>query len=41
MHPTMLQPRFDVTQVSISEGRVYGIDYITNAYDTTGYNLIF
>ena len=40
-HPSMLQPRFDVAQVIISEGEVLSIDYITNAYDTTGYNLIF
>ena len=40
-HPNMLQPRFDVAQVIISEGKVLSIDYITNAYDTTGYNFIF
>ena len=40
-HPSMLQPRFDVAQVIISEAKLLSIDYITNAYDTTGYNLIF
>ena len=40
-HPNMLQPRFDVAQVIISGEKVLSIDYITNAYDTTGYNLIF
>lgn len=40
-HPHMLQPRFDVAEVIISEGRVQSIDYVTNAFDTTGYNIIF
>ena len=40
-HPNMLQPRFDVAQVIISDGKVLSIDYISNAYDTTGCNLIF
>ena len=40
-HPTSLQPRFDVVQVIIEDGKVLSIDYITNAYDTTGYNFIF
>ncbi len=40
-HPTMLQPRFDVAQVIAGEDRVFSIDYIQNAYDTTGYNFIF
>jgi putative endonuclease len=40
-HPTMLQPRFDVAQVIASGGRVLSIDYIQNAYDTTGYNYNF
>lgn len=40
-HPTMLQPRFDVAQVIIADGSVLSIDYIQNAYDTTGYNYIF
>ncbi|MBO5384644.1 MAG: YraN family protein [Ruminococcus sp.] len=40
-HPNMLQPRFDVAQVIIEAGKVLSIDYIYNAYDTTGYNFIF
>ena len=40
-HPSILQPRFDVAQVIIREGKVLSIDYISNAYDTTGYNFIF
>ena len=40
-HPNVLQPRFDVAQVIIAKGKVLSIDYITNAYDTTGYNFIF
>ena len=40
-HPSFLQPRFDVVQVIIEDGKVLSIDYITNAYDTTGYNFIF
>ena len=40
-YPNMLQPRFDVAQVIIDAGKVLSIDYILNAYDTTGYNLIF
>ena len=40
-HPNVLQPRFDVAEVIIDNGRVLSIDYITNAYDTTGYNIIF
>ena len=40
-NPTELQPRFDIAQVIISSGRVLSIDYITNAFDTTGYNIIF
>lgn len=40
-YPNKLQPRFDTAQVIISGGRVLGIDYIQNAYDTTGLNFIF
>lgn len=40
-HPNKLQPRFDIAQVIISEQRVLSIDYIQNAYDTTGCNFIF
>ena len=40
-HPTVLQPRFDVAQVIFDGERVCSIDYIKNAYDTTGYKFIF
>jgi putative endonuclease len=40
-HPSVLQPRFDVAQVIVSEAKLLSIDYIINAYDTTGYNFIF
>ncbi len=40
-HPNKLQPRFDIAEVIISGGRVLGIDYIENAFDTTGMNFIF
>ena len=40
-HPNFLQPRFDVAQVIKKKKKVLSIDYITNAYDTTGYNFIF
>lgn len=40
-HPNMLQPRFDIAQVIIDGDRVVSIDYIYNAYDTTGYNYYF
>ena len=38
---TSLQPRFDIASVIAENGAVISIDYITNAYDTTGYNFIF
>ena len=40
-HPNILQPRFDVASVIIDDGKVLSIDYMTNAFDTTGYNIIF
>lgn len=40
-HPNVWQPRFDVASVIIENGRVLSIDYVTNAFDTTGYNIIF
>ncbi|MBR4626353.1 MAG: YraN family protein [Ruminococcus sp.] len=39
--PNVLQPRFDIAQVIISGDEVLSIDYIENAFDTTGYNFIF
>lgn len=40
-HPTVLQPRFDIAQVIFDGQRALSIDYIKNAYDTTGYKFIF
>ncbi len=40
-NPDILQPRFDVAEVIVDNGRILSIDYIFNAYDTTGYNFIF
>ncbi|MDD6060098.1 MAG: YraN family protein [Ruminococcus sp.] len=40
-HNVVLQPRFDIAQVIVEGDRVLSIDYIKNAYDTTGYNFIF
>lgn len=39
--PNMLQPRFDVAQVTIDSGNILGIDYIENAYDATGYDFFY
>lgn len=40
-HPTVLQPRFDIAQVIFDGHKVCSIDYIKNAYDTTGFKFIF
>ena len=40
-YPSDLQPRFDIAQVTVGNGRVLGIEYIENAYDATGFNFIF
>lgn len=40
-HPNVLQPRFDIAEVIIDGEKILSIDYICNAYDTTGYNFIF
>ncbi len=40
-NPTALQPRFDVAQVIFDGKNICSIDYIKNAYDTTGYKFIF
>lgn len=40
-HPTRLQPRFDTAQVIFDGKKVRSIDYIKNAFDTTGYKFIF
>ena len=39
-NPNELQPRFDIARVMIDDKK-YSIDYISNAYDTTGYKFIF
>lgn len=40
-YPNMLQPRFDIVQVIYDGERICSIDYIKNAFDTTGYKFIF
>lgn len=40
-NPSTLQPRFDIAEVIMEEGAVRSIDYIKNAYDTTGCKFIF
>lgn len=40
-YPNMLQPRFDIAQVIFDGKRICSIDYIKNAFDTTGYKFIF
>ena len=40
-NPTVLQPRFDTALVIFDGEKVCSIDYINNAYDTTGYKFIF
>lgn len=40
-HPNTLQPRFDVAEVTIAAGSIIGIDYVENAFDTTGFEFIF
>ena len=40
-HPNELQPRFDTAQVIADNGVILRIDYIENAFDTTGCNIIF
>ena len=40
-HPNEFQPRLDMAQVIADNGRILRIDYIENAFDTTGFNFIF
>ena len=40
-NPSKLQPRFDMAEVIAENGKVCSINYIKNAFDTTGYNIIF
>ncbi len=37
-NPCSLQPRFDVAGVTALNGYILNIDYIKNAFDSTGYN---
>ena len=37
-NPNLLQPRFDIAQVIVSMEEVLSMEYIENAYDTTGYD---
>ena len=37
-NPNLLQPRFDIAQVIVSMDEVLSMEYIENAYDTTGYD---
>jgi len=37
-NPCSLQPRFDVAGVTALDGHILNIDYIKNAFDSTGYN---
>ena len=37
-NPNLLQPRFDIAQVIVSKEEVLSMEYIENAYDTTGYD---
>lgn len=39
-NPSVLQPRFDTAQVTL-DGDKAELDYLENAYDTTGYDFIY
>ena len=39
-NPTILQPRFDTAQVTLGDEEAE-LDYLENAYDTTGYAFIY
>lgn len=40
-HPTQLQPRFDIACVVMQGKRILSVDYLENAFDTTGSDFIF
>lgn len=40
-HPTQLQPRFDIAEVILSKNQPAAVDYLENAFDTTGFDVIF
>ena len=40
-HPTQLQPRFDIACVEMRGTQVFSLEYLENAFDTTGSDFIF
>ena len=40
-YPADLQPRFDIAEVVLDGTRLLALDYIENAFDTTGFDIIF
>lgn len=40
-YPNNLQPRFDVAEVTLNCNNVLGWEYIENAFDASGYDIIF
>lgn len=40
-HPTQLQPRFDIACVIMRGIQILSVDYLENAFDTTGSDFIF
>lgn len=40
-HPTELQPRFDIACVMMQGKQILSVDYLENAFDTTGSDFIF
>ena len=40
-HPTELQPRFDIACVVMQGKQILSVDYLENAFDTTGSDFIF
>ncbi len=40
-HVIDLQPRFDVAVVCMADGQVQAMDYLKNAFDLSGYDILF
>ncbi|MBQ8825229.1 MAG: YraN family protein [Ruminococcus sp.] len=40
-HESFLQPRYDIAGVVLKSGKVVSIDYLENAFDATGLDMIF
>lgn len=40
-HESSLQPRYDIAGVVLKSGKVVSIDYLENAFDATGLDMIF